>query len=131
VRRLLIPTISLLLIGCGGSESTSTPTAAELGLQRADQARACLSDAAFRVTGGPRAPGDRNAPDVELIVNDGGAMAFIGYYKEVERAKRFESDLRRNARRFNGSVERRGPVSVVWVRKPSPDERRRIEGCAF
>jgi glyoxylase-like metal-dependent hydrolase (beta-lactamase superfamily II) len=31
MRRLLIPTISLLLVGCGGSESTSTPTAAEPG----------------------------------------------------------------------------------------------------
>src|SRR6266516_5841342 len=133
MRRLLVVTISVLFVGCGGGGSASSPAAPPLGPKRAERARACLSDAGFRVVGGPRASGDRNAPDVELIVsgNSGGPGAFLAFYKKVKRAKRLESDLRRNAQRFNGSAERRGPVSIVWVGKLSADDRRRIEGCAF
>jgi hypothetical protein len=130
MRRLLVVTVSILLGGCGGGGSASSPAAPPLGLQRAERARACLSDAGFRVLGGPRSPGDRNAPDVELIVRGKGADAFLAFYKQVERARHYENDLRRNAKRINGSVERRGSVSVVWVRKP-PAEARRIERCAF
>ncbi len=128
---LLALVISMSLIGCGGAASAPRPTPApDLGFPRAERARACLSDAGFRVVGGPRSPDDRNAPDVELVVSGGGADAFLAFYKKVERARRYASDLRRNARRINGSVERRGSVSVVWVQKP-PAEARRIEGCAL
>ena len=131
MRRLLVVTVSILLVGCGGgTRAPSSTPAPNLGLPRAAQARTCLNDAGFRVVGGPRSAGDRNAPDVELVVNGEGAGAFVGFYKQVERARRYESQLKRNARRFNGSVERRGPVSIVWVRK-APAESRRIERCVF
>jgi hypothetical protein len=133
MRQLLVVTICILLVGCGGGGSASSPAAPPLGLQRAERARACLSEAGFRVVGGPKPSGDRNAPDVELIVsgNGGGPGAFLAFYEEVERAKRLESDLRRNAQRFDGSLQRRGSVSIVWVGNLSADDRRRIEGCAF
>src|SRR6266571_7507062 len=98
MRRLLVVTVSVLPVGCGGgTRAPSSTPAPNLGLPRAAQARTCLNDAGFRVVGGPRSAGDRNAPDVELVVNGEGAGAFVGFYKQVERARRYESQLKRNA----------------------------------
>src|SRR5438045_132455 len=124
--------IVFALIGCGGGSASGPgpPPAPDLGLPRADKARTCLSKAGFHVVGGPRSPSDRNAPEVELVLNGPGADAFLGFYKRAERARRYESQLGRNARRFNGSVERRGRVSIVWVHKPRV-EAGRVEACVF
>jgi hypothetical protein len=59
------------------------------------------------------------APDEELIANDvrhGRVMVFAGYYDDEARASRLEPSIRRNARRFDGSVERHGTVTLLWVR---------------
>ncbi len=80
--------------------------------------------------GGPKPPHDANAPSVELIANAGDGRAFIAFYRDAERAKHFKGQLKRNAERFHGSVERHGSVSIVWTRKPTTGVSR-IEECAF
>jgi hypothetical protein len=129
---MLLAVVVPLMTGCDGEGGSSAPTAGpELGLSRAERARDCLRDAGFRVLGGSRPSGDRDAPDAELIVQDDRTGAFIGFYRTAERARRFEDDLRRNAARFDGSVTRHGPVTVVWVRRLSIEERAAVDGCAL
>jgi hypothetical protein len=118
------------VVGCGGGDANSTP-APELNYSRAEQARTCLENLGARVIGGQRSRGDHNAPDVELIVRDKGAVAFLAFYKSLERARRYESSLRRNSRRFGGSVVRRGHVSVVWVKNPDGQGAREIVRCVW
>lgn len=83
------------------------------------------------VLAGNRSKGDTDAPDVELIVNDGPTMAFVALYESEARAKRYEPGIRRRAEEFGGSVERQGAISILWVQEPSSDLRGRVEGCVF
>lgn len=132
VRRLLVLSLAAALAGCGGgATSTSQLPVPDLGLRSAEAARACLEHAGFGVLGGPRPAGDKNAPNVELILNGNPAPAFIAFYRGEARAERYEPQLIRNAARFNGSVERRGAVSIVWVQKPQADLRRQVHTCVF
>jgi len=118
------------VVGCGGGGASSIP-APDLNYSRAEQARTCLEKLGVRVVGGQRPRGDHNAPDVELIVRGKGVFAFLAFYKSLERARRYESSLRRNARRFGGSVVRRGHVSVIWVKNPDGQGAREISRCAW
>src|SRR4029079_13277751 len=122
---------ALLIGGCGGGGSQTSSAPTPLGMHTAELARACLVGAGFDVVGGPRPRGDKNAPDVELVVQKPGPGAFLAFYKKLERAKLYEPDLKRNARRFNGSVVRTGSVSVVWVHAPTSTVRKQVQGCAF
>lgn len=127
--RLLVVGATVVLPGCGES---AAPSARAEAVRSPADARKCLTDAGFRVLGGPRSPGDRNAPDTELIVGGDGEMAFVAYYDELARAERYEPKIRRNARRFEGDVERRGQITVIWVRWPRGDDARaETEECVF
>lgn len=66
---------------------------------------------------------------MELIVGGKGASAFAAFYKDSAGAKRYESEIRKNATRFHGGVQRRGRVTVVWVRRSLA--RARIKRCVF
>ena len=70
------------------------------------------------MVGGEASAGDRDAPDAELIANDvrrGRVMVFVAYYDDEGRAERLAPKLRRNARRFDGVVERHGTITLLWV----------------
>lgn len=127
--RLLAIGAIVVLPGCGES---AAPEARADAPRSPPDARRCLTAAGFRVLGGPRSPGDRNAPDTELIVGGDGKMAFIAYYDVLARAERYEPEIRRNARRFDGEVERRGRITALWVRWPrGDDEGAETEECVF
>lgn len=128
---LVVLVVAFLIGGCRGDEAQTSSAPTPLGMHGAELARSCLDDAGFDVVGGPRPQGDKNAPDVELIVQKPGPGAFPAFYKKLDRAKRYEPALKRNARRFKGSVVRNGSVSVVWVHAPTSTVRKQVQGCAF
>jgi hypothetical protein len=122
---------ALLVAGLAGCGEGSTSTEASLGLASADAARDCLEAAGHPVIGGPRPAGDRNAPDVELILQGNPPGAFIAFYASAKRARRYEPLIERSARRIHGSVERAGAVAIIWVGEPSQTDRRSVGGCVF
>jgi hypothetical protein len=86
------------------------------------------------VTGGERSPDDRDAPDEELIANDvrgGSVMVFVAYYDDEDRAERLEPSLRRNARPFDGLVERHGALTLLWVRGERSRIGERVRDCVL
>jgi hypothetical protein len=128
--RLLAAAFAISVSACGDSgapsrqvETSKSPT----------NARECLTAEGFQVTSGRRSPSDRNAPDTELIAsNNGRPSAFIAFYDDLARAERYEPAIRKNARRFNGRVERRGRVTVIWVRQPRGDDgHTAVQECVF
>jgi hypothetical protein len=131
--RLRLPapfaTLMVAIVGCGGDTSVDSNTP-DLGRARVEHARSCLADAGFFVLGGPRPKGDRNAPDFELTVQlrgpDSPVGAFVAFYRREGRAAKLEPEIRRNGKRFNGVVERRGAVTVVWTEKPPPKTRNKV-----
>lgn len=91
------------------------------------QARACLRRDGFEVKGGPVPPGGHasGGPEGELVVGD----ALIGFYVDPRYAQRAEPEVLRSARGFGGKPERRGAVTVVWIRPPTNDLRVRVLAC--
>ena len=133
-RLLVLLPIALALAGCGDASTSDTDPGSlpDLGLESASDARECLIAAGLQVTGAPRAPNDRNAPDVELIVNAGPLRGtFIAFYRSEARAERYEPQIARNAARFDGSVKRSGNVTLLYIRQPNGGDKAIIEGCAF
>ncbi len=128
--RLLGVALTVSLPACGESAAPSTRAEAPKSPESASE---CLTAAGFRVTSGQRSPSDTNAPDTELIVAGGGGKgAFVAYYDDLARAERYEPAIRRNARRFEGTVERQGRITVLWVRWPSGhDARTEMKECVF
>jgi hypothetical protein len=69
------------------------------------------------------------AAAVAILALKGRVMLFAGYYGDEDRAERYEPALRRNARSFDGAVERHSTLTLLWIRG---DERRfaeRVRGC--
>jgi hypothetical protein len=94
--------------------------------------RTCLTVKALRVTGGPVFPQQSpSSPDGELIAGDRDGGAFIAFYTDASKAQRLEPDIRRNASRFRGLVERQGAVTVLWIHQPASSLRRAVLACAF
>jgi hypothetical protein len=96
--------------------------------------RACLIKRGLRVVGGPVLPSgpfDPGSPDGELIVGSGADGAFIAFYGDAQRAQRLEPAAIGRAKRFGGQVERRGAVTVVWVRAPASGLRSSVDACAL
>jgi hypothetical protein len=92
----------------------------------------CLLGQGLRVTGGPVFPSESQAPegaDGELIVGSGAGGAFIAFYRDASRAKRLEPDVAQNARRLGGQAERRGAVTVLWIRPPTSGLRKSMRAC--
>ena len=81
---------AFLIGGCGGDGGQTSSAPTPLGMHGAELARDCLVGAGFDVVGGPRPRGDRDAPDVELVVQKPGPGAFLAFYKKLERAKLYE-----------------------------------------
>jgi hypothetical protein len=112
---------------CVALPRVSTPTASPRVVKAIDSARACLIHAAVRVKGGPVPPEGHGpgGPEGELIVSD----ALIAFYIDSATAKRAEPEVLHNARSFHGEVERRGAVTILWVRSPPNDLRSDVHGC--
>jgi hypothetical protein len=107
MRRAAFLIAGLAVAGCGGDDRPSR-----------EDARRCLEQAGLHVVGGEASKDDTDAPDAELIANDvrgGRVMVFVAYYDDEGRAERLATRLRRNARRFDGVVERHGTITLLWV----------------
>jgi hypothetical protein len=102
---------------------------------RIEVAKACLTKQGLRVTGGPvfpPGPEISSSPDGELVAGVAGAGgAFIAFYRSPAKAQRLEPEVIHNAKRIGGRVERRGAVTVLWIRPPSTGARNSVEACAF
>jgi hypothetical protein len=109
----------------------AVPAAARAAVAAIASARSCLTAKGLRVTGGPVVAAEAQSPDGELVVGDGTGGAFVAFYGDPARAERLEPAVKRNARRFAGAVERRGAVTVLWIRPPAGGLRERVETCVF
>jgi hypothetical protein len=124
MRRAALLIAGLAVAACGGGDDRPSR----------EDARRCLEEAGLHVVGGEASKDDTDAPDAELIANDvrgGRVMVFIAYYDDEGRAERLAPSLRRNARRFNGLVERHGTLTLLWVdgeRRPMGD---RVRDCVL
>ena len=119
---ILALTGALATTGCGGGDDRPSR----------EEARRCLEGLDLHVTVVEPSPDDRDAPDAELIANDvlkGRVMLFAGYYDDKDRAERYEPALRRNARSFDGTVERHGMLTLLWVRGDESRLAERARDC--
>jgi hypothetical protein len=119
----------LCVAGCGGDDAAdgrfdhSRPP---------EQARMCLDADGFQTEDwSVDTRKDRNAPDDGLLAYSSGAHAEIAFYDDADRAARLEPELRANAKRFHGEVERAGRATIVWLTKPPPAVKMRVERCVF
>ena len=139
---LLAAVAALGFAGCGGGgdggdgkqgEAGGAEKREPKGIAAARRAAApahdCLTKAGYRVTAGSPRLDDRNGPDYQFVLQRRGEGAFVAFYSTLARADRYVSAIRKNARKFGGTaVERRGAVTIVWVRLPE-DRRARVRAC--
>jgi hypothetical protein len=90
--------------------------------------KGCLQDAGIPATALRPMLDEEAAPDLELRL-DPGPAAFVALYADPRRAKENAPSIRRNARRFHGSVDRLGRVTIVWVKPPNAALRATVHGC--
>ena len=90
--------------------------------------RDCVRRAGIPTVAGRPGPGDEDAPDLELVLS-AGAPAFVALYADPGRARENAPSIRRNARRFHGSVDRLGRVTIVWVKPPSATLSAAVHDC--
>ena len=122
--------LAALTIGCGGGGDdnddadggTPVPTA---------EAKKCLQSENFRVLGGRRKPDDLNAPDEELVASGNSAWAFLAFYKDPARAEKYAPQIADRTKDFDGSIERHGTLTIVWVRGRDGDGGKAIRDCAL
>jgi hypothetical protein len=119
----------LCVAGCGGDD------AGDGGFERSrspEEAKRCLDADGFQTEAWPvDTREDTDAPDDGILAYSSGTHAEIAFYDDLDRAVRFESEIRANAKRFDGEVERVARATIVWLMKPSPTARTRIERCVF
>jgi hypothetical protein len=90
---------------------------------------ACVDGAGLPVAPLRPARGDADAPDLELSPSGRGPRAFVALYADPGRARENAPGIRRNARRFDGVVDRLGRVTIVWVDPPEAGLRERVRSC--
>jgi hypothetical protein len=104
----LVAAAALLAAGCGGGDDRPSR----------EEARTCLERLDLHVTPQERPPNDDVGPDATLFVNDilrGRVMVEAQYYDDEAEAERDAPGLRRNARTYDGSVERHGTLTLLWI----------------
>jgi hypothetical protein len=89
----------------------------------------CVQAAGIPTVAGRPGAGDEDAPDLELVLHGLDAPAFVALYADPWRARENAPSIRRNARRAGASVERRGRITIVWVKRPSAERRAAVLGC--
>jgi hypothetical protein len=105
------------------------PAASASAIKAIAKAQACLTSHGLEVKGGPVPPGGHapGGPEGELVV----AHALIAFYADPRSAKRAEPEVLRNSGGFGGKPERRGAVTLLWVRPPPNDLRAKVLACVF
>lgn len=118
--------------GSTSATTATTPTTPGAGPAPgpADAVRECLAAQGYRATGGVRPSGTPDAPQYEILVAGPRGSAFIAFHRNLARARRYETRVRRNARRFDAAaVERQGTITTVWVELSNEAARERIRDC--
>lgn len=126
MRWLLVVGVVAAVVGCdgGGGQTSGTKS------KPAPEVRVCLKSMGFKVVTGRPELGGEEEPDLELIGTRGdNENVFVAFYDDLERAKRLEPGIRKNARNFEGAVKRIDRVTILWVQKPSGTARRDVEDC--
>jgi hypothetical protein len=148
VLALLAPLALAVTVGAGGCGSTThstssapaavvhppapSPQAEQVLLAAIKTTRRCMAATGLHVSGGPVYPQQSpTSPDGELIVGSAKGGAFIAFYTGAARAAQLEPEVRQNARRSGGQVERRGAVTVLLFRHPASNVRQAVLTCAF
>jgi hypothetical protein len=105
------------------------PAASASVIKAIAKAQACLTSHGLEVKGGPVPPGGHapGGPEGELAVGD----ALIAFYANPRSAKRAAPEVLRNAGGVGGKPERRGAVTVLWIRPPPNDLRAKVLACVF
>ena len=111
--------VVLAAAGCGsGGEGSASPTGA----------RQCLTAAGFAVLQAPASPILHTTG--ELDVTRGGLRAGVYFFSSESAAGRDAVALGRTLASTGGGMSvQRGRVVVGYARRPSGDERDRLEGC--
>src|SRR5664279_3634250 len=105
------------------------PAASASVIKAIAEAHACLTRRGLEVKGGPVPPAGHapGGPEGELIIGD----ALIAFYPSPRSAKQAEPEVLRNAGAFGGKPERRGAVTVLWIRQPPNELRAKVLACVF
>lgn len=100
---------------------------------RLDAVQSCLERHGVTANGGPylEGPRPRKTPIGELILSEARPTAFVGFYTNTRVARRAEPGVIKAVARTGGEVERRGSVTVAWLKPPSPQLRATTQACAF
>ena len=146
----LVLVFVLVLSGCGGgadepatgqgattatAATTAAPATTGTVAQQAPQTErqrvdACLREEGYRLTGGAPQSRGADAPDYQIIFQGSRGGGYIGFYKNVGRARRVAARLRTNARRAgNAGTERHGTINIVWVDLDDRGARARVRAC--
>jgi hypothetical protein len=94
--------------------------------------RSCLLSEGLQVSGGASPSSDhaaQDAPAGELVIVNGTAPVFIGFYRADADARRQLDAASEQARRHGGRVIRRGSTIVSWSRAPQRDLQQHVETC--
>lgn len=94
--------------------------------------QSCLLSQSFQVSGGATPSSGQAAQDApagELVIVNGSAPVFIGFYPTDADAQRHLPAASEQARRDGGRAVRRGSTIVSWSREPQRDLRQRVETC--
>jgi hypothetical protein len=95
------------------------------------EARRCLEARGIHVTI-QRLPWE--GPDIELIANDillGRVMLYVQYHDDEVGARRYERDLRREARAHDWVAERDGTLTLLWRDGHGSRAGRRARNCVL
>jgi hypothetical protein len=105
------------------------PAASASVIKAIAEAQTCLTSRGLEVKGGPVPPAGHapGGPEGELIIGE----ALIAFYPSPRSAKQAEPEVLRNARAFGGKPERRGAVTLLWIRQPPNDLRAKVLACVF
>lgn len=101
------------------------------GLFRARALASCLERAGVAAVRRTPKPGDADAPDLVLWLQEPGAFGEVGLYADPVRATELTPAFRRNLRRAGGVLERRRHVAIGWFAKPRPALREGAKACVF
>ncbi len=96
-----------------------------------ESAQACLRLHHVRAIGNAALPplAEPNSPDGELIVGYLPGGALMAFYRDIRKAMRLEPAVLRNAHRLGAQVERRGDVTILWLRPPAATIRLTVQAC--
>ena len=101
------------------------------GLFRTRALRSCIAREGVRTGARRPEPGDADAPDAVVDVFAGEARGFLGLYADRLRGRELLPAVRRNARDFDGIVEHRAHVTIIWAGHPTAALRDRVKRCAY